>query len=157
MGINEMCNESPLEITDRAYPDHPILSVHPIVFKDDRILLVKRAHEPSKGLWSIPGGKIELGETIQAAAQREIGEECGIEIEILSVIQVEDHIIKDKRGRTQYHFVLVFTLANYLSGRIRPASDAEQVRWVEEEALGQLEMHPLARSAGQNAFARRMR
>ena len=75
------------------YPQGPITSVHAIVFREDKALLIKRAHEPSKGRWSVPGGMIELGETIYEAAQRELREECGIEIELGKVVNVLDNIV----------------------------------------------------------------
>ena len=85
------------------------------MFKDEQILLVKRAKEPSKGKWSLPGGGIELGETVYEAARREVLEECSVEIEVERLFDIADSIIPDAEGRISYHFVLIYLLAKYLA------------------------------------------
>jgi len=110
------------------------------------MLLVKRSKEPSKGKWSIPGGRLELGEAIYEAAKREVREECSIEIEIERVLEVTDNIIRDEEGRVQYHFVLIDLLARYTGGEAKAQSDAEECRWVTTEELAGLDMNPQLRA-----------
>jgi len=141
-------------LPSREYPRRPIVSAHAAVFRGDRVLLARRAHEPSRGRWSVPGGAIELGETIRDAAQREIREECGIEVEIEGIVDAVDNIIPDESGRIRFHYVVIYLIARYVSGRARPGSDASEVRWVTRAELDGLDMHPLAREALQRAFER---
>ena len=110
------------------------------------MLLVKRSNEPSKGRWSLPGGRIELGETIYEAARREVLEECSIEIEIERLLDVGDSIIRDEEGRISYHFVLIYLLAHYKGGDVKAQSDAEDARWVTTEELAKLDTHPQLRA-----------
>jgi ADP-ribose pyrophosphatase YjhB (NUDIX family) len=136
----------------REYPDQPIASAHAIVIRGDRVLLVQRAAEPSKGQWSVPGGVIELGETIAAAVRREVREECGIEIEPGQVVNVADRVSPDEAGRIRHHYVVIYLLARYVGGEARASSDAAAVRWVTHEELDGLDMVPVARQALQRAF-----
>jgi|GEM_PF-108634 len=125
---------------DRAYPAHPIVGVSVLVFNDGKILLVRRGHEPRKGRWSLPGGIVELGETVRDAAKREIREECHIEIEIERTLDVLDRIFKDPDGRVQYHYVLVVLLARYTSGELRADSDIEAAEWADVHDLSQYDL-----------------
>ena len=151
----KMTNRDDPARTTRAYPQRPIVSVHAAVFRGDRVLLGRRAHEPGRGRWSVPGGAIELGETIHDAARREVREECGVEIEIEGVVDVVDNIIPDESGCIRFHYVIIYLLARYVSGMARPNSDASELRWATQAELDQshpLDMHPLARQALQCAF-----
>lgn len=127
----------------REYPQHPIASVHAVVVRGKRILLVKRAHPPSRGYWSVPGGVVELGETIHEAAQREIREECSIEIEVNQVINVVDNIIVEG-GQIRFHYVLIGLLGQYVSGELTAGSDALEARWITYDELDTLDLHPIA-------------
>ena len=140
--------------SSRAYPQRPIISAHAAVFCGDRVLLARRANEPSRGRWSVPGGAVELGETIRDAARREISEECGSEVEIEGIVDVVDNIIPDESGRIRFHYVVIYLIARYVSGRARPWSDASEVRWATRAELDGFDMHPLAREALQGAFER---
>ena len=122
-----------------------MVAVHALVLKERQILLVKRSKEPSKGRWSLPGGRIELGETIDEAIKREVFEECSIEIEIERVLDVTDSIIRDEEGRVRYHFVLIYLLAQYTQGDAKAQSDAQVCRWVTTEELVGLDMNPQLR------------
>ncbi len=126
----------------RWYPQLPMVAVHALVLKEGRMLLVKRSKEPGKGKWSIPGGRIELGETIHEAAKREMLEECSIEIEIERVLDVADSIIRDEEGRVQYHFAIIYLLARYKAGDVKAQSDAEDARWVTTNELAELVVNP---------------
>jgi len=107
----------------RQYPPTPIPSVGAIVLKNDKILLVLRGQEPSRGKWSIPGGIVEPGETIREAVRREVLEECGVEIEVGDVVEVLDAIIRDQDGRVQYHYILIDLLATYVTEEELPGFD----------------------------------
>jgi ADP-ribose pyrophosphatase YjhB (NUDIX family) len=125
---------------EREYPDRPIVGVSVLVFKDEKILLVLRAREPRKGQWSIPGGVVELGETIRETAVREVREECNIEIEIRRIVEVLDRIFRDAQGRVQYHYVLIALLACYKSGELRADSDIEAAAWAELSELAEYDL-----------------
>lgn len=141
----------------REYPDRPIVGVSVLVFKDSKILLVRRAHEPRKGHWSLPGGVVELGETIGEAAVREIREECHIEIEPEKVLDVLDRIFRDADGRVQYHYVLAALVARYKSGELQADSDIEATEWADLRELAHYKLLPdqldLIRRAAQSLVA----
>ena len=130
----------------RLYPAHPTVAVSAIIFKEDRILMIKRGNEPNKGKWSIPGGGIELGETLDQAAKREVREECSIEIEVERVFYTTENIIRDDDGRVKYHYVLIDMLAKYAGGETKAQSDAEECRWVTAEELSALDIPPQLRA-----------
>jgi 8-oxo-dGTP diphosphatase len=134
------------EQDSRWYPQSPMVGVHPLVIKDGHLLLVKRAKEPSKGKWSLPGGRIELGESVYEAGRREVFEECSIEIEIERLLDVADMILKDDDGRISYHFVLIYLLARYKTGDIKAQSDAAGIGWFTPAEINGLDMHPKLRA-----------
>jgi len=119
----------------RDYPDRPIVGVGAVIIEQGRVLLVRRATEPLKGEWSIPGGVIELGETLRAGIAREVLEETGVTVDVGEVLEVFDRIIPDTGGRTRYHYVLVDFLCRRVSGEARPASDVSELRWVSAAEL----------------------
>jgi len=137
----------------RWYPQLPMVAVHALVFKEGRMLLTKRSKEPSKGKWSLPGGRIELGETVYEAVKREVFEECSVEIEIERIIDVADSIISDEEGRIRYHFVLIYLLARYKAGDIKAQSDAEDVGWFTPAEIAELDMHPRLRAVLMRALS----
>jgi mutator protein MutT len=115
----------------REYPERPWVGVGIIVFdRDGKILLGRRAKEPRRGQWSIPGGTIELGEGARDAAMREIREEFGIEIENVKFFDVFDRVFRDANQRIQYHYVLIEFTARYKSGEVKPADDIDKAEWV---------------------------
>jgi len=140
------------EPVQREYPPSPVVSAHALIFREGRVLLVKRAHPPSQGRWSVPGGAIEVGETIHDATRREVREECGIEVKVDTVIHVVDNIVPDGSGRIRFHYVVIYSLARHLSGEVHPQSDALEVRWATLDDLDMLDMHPLARETVRRAF-----
>ncbi len=139
----------------REYPSAPIPSVGVMVFKGREVLLVLRGQEPSKGRWSIPGGVVELGETIREAARREVLEECGVEIEVGDVVDVLDAVLRDEEGRVQYHYVLIDLMANYVRGDLSAGSDIVDVHWVKEEEVASFDMTARTPLVIRKAFRRR--
>ena len=140
------------ESAKRQYPERPIASVAVCVLKGGRILVAKRANPPSQGRWSVPGGAVELGETIQDAAKREVGEECGVTIEVGEIFNVENLIVPDEKGRVQFHYIITYLLARHISGEARPDSDATEVRWATPQELNNLDMHPVVCKNMMKAF-----
>ena len=121
-----------------AYPDHPRVAVGAVVFKDDRVLLVRRGQPPAEGLWAIPGGSVLLGETLQQAAEREILEETGVRITAGQPVLTFDVVEKDANGRVRFHYVIVDLDASYNSGEPRGGDDALEARWVSRARIGRL-------------------
>jgi mutator protein MutT len=119
----------------RDYPEHPIIGIGAVIVEHGRALLVRRATEPLIGEWSVPGGMLELGETLRDGVRREVLEETGIAVEPGEVLDVFDSIFTDTLGRTQYHYVLIDYLCRPLSGEARAGSDVSDVRWVNTDAL----------------------
>jgi len=119
----------------RDYPEQPLIGVGAVIVSGGRVLLVRRATEPLRGEWSIPGGLLELGEPLTAGVRREALEETGVAVEPGEVLDVFDSIFTDALGRTQYHYVLIDYLCRPLDGEARAGSDVSDVRWVALEAL----------------------
>lgn len=124
----------------REFPDRPIAGVGVVVVRDGRVLMVRRARPPRQGLWSLPGGAQELGETVFAAAGREVREETGIEIEVLGLIDVVDSITREGEERVRYHYTLIEVAARGHPGEIVAGDDAAEARWFAEEEIGALEL-----------------
>ena len=117
-------------IVSRIYPDRPVVGVGAVVLDGDRVLLVKRGHEPLKGQWSVPGGAVEAGELLQDAVAREVREETSLEISVGPVVEVLERIRRDSDGRVEFHYVLVDYLCTPTGGILIARSDAEAAQWV---------------------------
>jgi 8-oxo-dGTP diphosphatase len=116
-------------MAEREYPDCPRVGVGAIVVQDGRILMVKRAAEPNRGLWAIPGGSLELGETLKEGAEREVLEETGIVVNAKHPVYAFDLVERDQEGKYRFHFVIVDMLADYIRGDLKAAEDALEARW----------------------------
>jgi ADP-ribose pyrophosphatase YjhB (NUDIX family) len=125
---------------NRQYPERPIIGVGAVVVSGDRALLVRRATEPLKGEWSIPGGMLELGEKLRDGAARETLEETGLRVQVGEVLDVFDSIFPDDTGRTEYHYVLIDFLCHPLAGDATAGSDVSEVKWVTEAELDALQL-----------------
>ena len=114
----------------RQYPERPIVGVGAVIVQDGRVLLVRRRYEPLAGRWSLPGGTLELGETLEAGLAREMREETGLDVEVGPVIEVFDRIMLDEDKRVQYHFVLVDYLCWPAGGTLVAGSDVDDAMFV---------------------------
>ena len=130
----------------RLYPEFPISCVGVVVYNADKILLVKRAKEPGKGMWSIPGGAIELGETVHEAAAREVLEECSIEIKTENVLDSVENIIRDENERLRYHYVIIDLVARYAGGELKAGSDAAECGWFTTDEVATMNITPTLRA-----------
>lgn len=119
----------------REYPAHPVVGVGAVVVRDGRALIVRRAHEPRKGEWSLPGGLLDLGESLVDGAKREVREETGLEVEVGVIVETFDRVHRDDDGRIRYHFVIVDFVCHSAAGEAVAGSDAEAVAWVSEDEL----------------------
>ena len=125
---------------ERLYPARPFVGVGAVVFKDRRVLLVRRGHAPRKGMWSLPGGLQEVGETVFAAARREVLEETGLTIEVVELVDVVDSITRDAEDRARYHYTLVDVRAEWRAGEAVAGDDAEAVAWAPLDDLARYEL-----------------
>ena len=122
----------------REYPDRPFVGVGAVIVDEAaRVLLVKRRFEPLAGQWSLPGGAVDVGETLEACIMRELREETGLDVEVGPVIEVFDRIMRDAAGRVQYHYVLVDYVCRPSGGTLTAASDVSDVAWVETGELAE--------------------
>jgi ADP-ribose pyrophosphatase YjhB (NUDIX family) len=119
----------------RAYPVRPFVGVGAVVVQEGQVLLVRRGHEPLQGAWSLPGGVVEAGETLQAALVREILEETGLEVQVGPIVDVLDRITRDAEGRVEYHYVLIDYLCHVAGGSLRAGSDAAAAQFVDPAEL----------------------
>ncbi len=122
----------------REYPDSPLVGVGAIIIDDGRVLLVRRGHPPLADEWSIPGGVLELGETLHQAAIREAQEETCLTVETAELLGVYDRVLRDDDGRTLYHFVLIDFLCRRVAGEPQAADDADEVRWFTPAEVAEL-------------------
>lgn len=118
----------------------PLVGVGAVVIKDRTVLLVKRGNPPNEGAWAIPGGLVELGETLQEAAEREIREETGLTVRAKAPLYTFDFIEKDSTGCLRFHYVIVDLIAEFVSGEIRAADDAADARWFSAPELDEVEV-----------------
>jgi 8-oxo-dGTP diphosphatase len=125
-------------MSTHEFADNPQVAVGAIVMRGNRVLLVKRSQPPGKGLWAIPGGRVELGETLQEAAEREVREETGITIRAGNPVYAFDLIDWDDAGRIRFHYVIVDLMADYVGGKPNPGDDASEARWATSQELEEL-------------------
>lgn len=124
----------------RLYPSQPICAVGGFIFRDDAVLLIKRGHPPAKGRWSMPGGVINLGETLEEALLRELYEETTLKVRPVRICKVVDRIERDAKGAIYFHFVIVDYLCEIIEGTPTAASDAADIGFFKVEELDSLEM-----------------
>lgn len=137
----------------REYPERPIVGVGAVIVVDGRVVLIRRKYEPLAGHWSLPGGSVELGETLEAAVAREMREETGLDIEVGPVIEVFDRIMRDDGERVQFHFVLVDYLCWPVGGVLAAGSDVDRAELVEPSDLGRFNLTVKATAVIHRALA----
>jgi mutator protein MutT len=142
-----------VQTTDkRRYPDRPYVGVGAVIVQDGKVLLVKRKHEPLAGRWSLPGGAVEVGETLEGCLVREMLEETGLEISVGPVIEVLDRISHDEDGRVLYHFVLVDYLCWPTGGALSADSDVAEAVFVDPRDLARYELTAIATAVIERAL-----
>ena len=141
--------------SQHEFPKRPVPAVGAIVFRDGAVLLVKRGAEPNRGRWSLPGGCLEIGETVEAGAVRETREETGVDVQPLRVLDVRN-FIERKDGEVRWHYVLIDVLCEYVRGDPFPATDAENARLIPLRELGEYDVVPAALEVLQVTSTRRI-
>ena len=114
----------------REYPSQPLVGIGGVIIQDDKILLVKRASEPGKGKWSIPGGLVELGEKLEKTVVREVKEETNLDVEVIHLIDSVDNIVYDVNGKLRFHFVILDYLTELKGGTLQSSNDVLDTKWV---------------------------
>ncbi len=128
----------------REYPERPIIGVGGIVISDGRVLLVRRGGPPLQGQWSIPGGILEVGETLIEGVRRELAEETGVEVRVRNLVDVFERIDRDPSGKPQYHFVVLDYLCEAARGSARAGSDVTELAWAAPSELGKYALTEIA-------------
>jgi 8-oxo-dGTP diphosphatase len=146
--------------SSREYPERPVVGVGGVIIQDGRALLIRRGSEPLRGEWSIPGGTLELGESLQEGVARELREETGLVVRVLELIEVFDRIFLDESSRSserkpgpRFHFVIVDYLCERIGGDLCAASDVTDVVFASEDELGQYRLTETATRVLKKAFA----
>jgi 8-oxo-dGTP diphosphatase len=124
----------------RRYPKYPLLGVGALIFERDRILMAQRGKQPLMGLWSIPGGLVETGESLDTAIRREVREETGLAVRPLGVLEIFERILRDGEGAAEYHYVLIDYICRVTGGALCAGDDACRVEWVSRRGLKNLEI-----------------
>jgi 8-oxo-dGTP diphosphatase len=144
----------------REYPQKPVVGIGGVVIEDGRALLIRRGSEPLRGQWSIPGGTLELGESLQAGVARELLEETALEVRVLDLIEVFDRIFPAEPGDEgssqrgpRFHYVIVDYLCERISGEARAGSDVTDVAFAREDELDNYQLTPTATRVLRKAFA----
>ena len=133
-------------VDSRQYPERPIVGVGAVIVDAGKVVLVRRRYEPLAGQWSLPGGTLELGETLETGAAREIREETGLHVEVGPIIEVFDRIMLDDERRVRYHFVLVDYLCRPVGGELQAGSDVDDAALVAPASLGPYNLTDKARA-----------
>ena len=137
----------------REYPEAPIVGVGAVVIDGTSVLLVRRGNEPLKGEWSLPGGALEVGETLQQGVVREVLEETGLTVTPAGVVEILDRIVRDEEsGRVRYHYVLIDFVCRVTGGSPLVGSDADEVQWVDRAALDEYRVAPVTVRVIEKAF-----
>lgn len=124
----------------REYPTAPVVGLGAVVWRDDKVLMIKRGQPPRAGIWSLPGGGQDLGETVEQGIRRELREETGVEVELLGLVAVIDSVQRDAEGRVLYHYTIVDYAARWASGDVVAGDDAADAAWFSLDELSGLHL-----------------
>lgn len=133
-----------MSASSRIYPERPIVGVGAVILREQEVLLVRRAAEPLRGQWSLPGGMLELGETLRQGVEREVLEETGLKVEAKEVLEVFDSIFPDSQGKARFHYVLIDFLCELRGGELCAGGDVTEALWA---SLDELERFGLTENA----------
>lgn len=139
----------------RRYPPTPLVGAGAVVHRGDRVLLVKRRNPPNQGKWALPGGLVELGESVQDAAAREILEETGLRVKVEGLLDVQTDLHTDNQSRLEYHYVLVDYLAKPVGGRLKLNSESSDAGWFTHTQMKGLSMSDGTRAVLEAWFEKR--
>lgn len=155
MATHEARNAAPTKAFTREYRDTPLVGVGALIWRADtgQVLLVQRGREPNLGLWALPGGLVELGETLADALVREVAEETALSIRPGPLIDSFEPIVRDDEGRVRFHYIVLDYLVYWESGEPRAGDDADAVGWFAPSALDALPMAPATRAMVQKGLA----
>ncbi len=142
---------------DRRYPKRPLVGVGALILNRGRILMAQRGKEPLKGWWSLPGGALETGESLEAAVSREVLEETGLRVRPLRMFEIFERIIRDEAGVPEYHYVLIDYLCRIQGGNLAPGDDVCRVEWVLRKDLRKLRITEGTLGVIDRAFRRGVR
>jgi ADP-ribose pyrophosphatase YjhB (NUDIX family) len=137
----------------RRYPARPVLGVGALLFRRGRVLLIERGKEPLLGYWSLPGGVVETGESLEQAVIREMREETGLDVKPSYLLEVFERVMLDNEGKAEYHYVLVDFVCRWRGGTAQASDDAQRVAWVPVQNLGQLLLTEGTRTVIERAYA----
>ena len=130
----------------REYPDQPVVAVGAAVCRDGKVLVVRRGREPSRGIWTVPGGVVDLGERMSAAAAREVREECGLYIDVGRAIGTLDNIVRDRDETIRYHYAIIDFAARYVSGELQISDELMDAAWITPDQFDEYDLSPKARA-----------
>ncbi|HTS65868.1 MAG TPA: NUDIX hydrolase [Candidatus Acidoferrales bacterium] len=139
----------------RRYPRHPLVGVGGLIFRRGRILMAQRGKEPLKGWWSLPGGALETGETLDQAVRREILEETGLVVEPVRIFEIFERILRDTAGVPEYHYVLIDYVCRVTGGRLCAGDDVCDVAWMRPDELKGLQVTEGTLAVIERAFRKR--
>jgi 8-oxo-dGTP diphosphatase len=139
----------------RRYPPYPLLGVGALIFDGEHILLAERGKEPLKGWWSLPGGLVETGESLQDAVRREVLEETGLVVEPDGVFEIFERIMRDEAGAAEYHYVLIDYICRVAGGTLAAGDDVSRLEWVRPDEFGNYQITAGTIGVIEKAFARR--
>ncbi len=128
----------------KEYPGAPLVGVGGVIAQDGRAVIVRRGQEPRKGEWSLPGGLLELGESLIDGTRREMKEETGLDVEVGALVEMFDRIHRDTEGRVRYHFVIADYLCVPVGGTLLAGSDVTDARWVSADEIDEYVINPHA-------------
>ncbi len=140
---------------ERRYPNRPLVGVGAIIFRRNRILMAQRGKDPLKGWWSLPGGALELGESLEDAVRREVLEETGLQVEPVKLFEVFERIMRDANGAPEYHYVLIDYVCRVTGGELFPGDDVAAVDWVRRQDLPSLQITEGTLAVIERAFEQR--